>query len=489
MVNRKPNVATSIPEWADKIRRQLGIKGTDPDRDDKIWAADTAGWCFSSGSDLDEKDYLLLRVIWTHHGNINKLSAFIRNNPELEGGSTREIYERIKPELEGYLEDIRPNKDGTRPRSSCGKYSTIKEFHNRSDVAELSKKVHKKFNPTISASPSATAASTNSLDDDGAFASGDITTLMAETSISGLPATPVRRGPQAQPSMETPVVATSYPVAGGTQNPATTDEYYVNMAILVLLQQLLSDMRELATDVPRRRLDFLGLPFEDLDWLVDRLSLKLYSRESGGDPVELMEARVDGYLCKRGYKPKPCVRRAGASAIRWQESAEMASWVSSLAEESEHFGLLQSSSSGRKRRLLLSRNREEIYITIAEYGEAWKQYIRTGSASGSPSARKKGDGIDLAGSDVFVRNSIAAVPKEFEEQANDAEKHLPVDTPNRPRLTRAQKELKLLDNGHFCFMNQWGPFSAKSDSDMDLLLRRLIGFHVQLLATASGQPI
>lgn len=34
----------------------------------------------------------------------------------------------------------------------------------------------------------------------------------------------------------------------------------------------------------------------------------------------------------------------------------------------------------RHRRLLLSQDREEIYI-IAEYGETWKQYIRTGSSS------------------------------------------------------------------------------------------------------------
>jgi hypothetical protein len=96
----------------------------------------------------------------------------------------------------------------------------------------------------------------------------------------------------------------------------------------------------------------------------------LYRPKSGTDPVVLLAARVDGYLCKRDYRrqkhgqrappvfnnlplaiieAKACVRRAAGSAIRWQESAEMASWVSSLAEESEHYGLLQPSSSGRKR--------------------------------------------------------------------------------------------------------------------------------------------
>lgn len=132
MSGQKPKIANNIPQWADMIRQQLGVKGTDPDKNDKIWAADTAGWCFSSGSDLDEKDYLLLRVIWTHNQDINDLSAFVRNNPDLKGGEytgyvspendalAKQIYERIKPEFEGYLEDIRSNKDGTRPRSSCG---------------------------------------------------------------------------------------------------------------------------------------------------------------------------------------------------------------------------------------------------------------------------------------------------------------------------------------------------------------------------------
>ncbi|KAH6634647.1 hypothetical protein B0J18DRAFT_442424 [Chaetomium sp. MPI-SDFR-AT-0129] len=510
-----PKVATSIPEWANMMRQQLGVKGADPDKNDKIWAADTASWCFSSGSDLDEKDYLLLRVIWTHNEDTNDLSAFVRNNPDLDGAAytgyvspendalAKQIYGRLKPEFEGYLEDIRSNTDGTRPRPNCGKYSTvrywqamavakIKEFLSQPEVAALPKKVRKRVilmssSPPAASSPSAAGAgaAADSSDDDDNSAAGKLTTSMAKTTISGPPTTPVRQVPRAQPLEETPMVPKSYPVAGGTQNPALTDEYYVNTAILVLLQQLLSDMRQLATEPPDRRLDFRGLDFwgldlEDVDWL-------------------LMEARVDGYLCKRGYKrhshgrrvpmfnnlplaiieAKPCVRRAAASAIRWQESAEMASWASNLTEESEHYGLLQSSSSGRKRRLLQSQNREEIYITVAEYGEAWKQYIRAGSPSTQPTPRSKGDEMDLAGSDAFVRNSMAARAAQF----------LPAKKSKGPYQTRAQKELKLLDHDHFCFMHQWGPFLTRSDVDMELLIRRLVALQVQLLSTASAGPI
>ncbi len=142
------------------------------------------------------------------------------------------------------------------------------------------------------------------------------------------------------------------------QNPATSDETYVNTALLLLLQAVTLSMAQRGKSFDNR------LDFGDLDWMADRLPLKLYRRHSENHAVELMEARVDGYLCKRGYEnglprfnnvplaiveAKACVRRSGGSAIRWRESAEMACWVSSLDEKYERYGLLQSSTSGRKR--------------------------------------------------------------------------------------------------------------------------------------------
>lgn len=111
---------------------------------------------------------------------------------------------------------------------------------------------------------------------------------------------------------------------------------------------------------------------EHLDWMADRLSLKLYDRSSKSPaPRELMESRVDGYLCRRDYvqssadktkfsprfnqyplailEAKPFTRLSALSHIRWQESAEIASWVSGLEEKYEQVGLLRSSTSGRKR--------------------------------------------------------------------------------------------------------------------------------------------
>lgn len=116
-----------------------------------------------------------------------------------------------------------------------------------------------------------------------------------------------------------------------------------------------------------------------LDWLADRLALNLMDRSPApasrpskpSTAKKLMEARVDGYLCRRDFvqssgddakfyarfnkyplailEAKPFTRMSALSAIRWQESAEIASWVSGLDDAYENAGLLRSSTSGRKR--------------------------------------------------------------------------------------------------------------------------------------------
>jgi len=376
-------VATSIPQWADMIRNQLGISGTNTEKNDEIWAVENASWTFSSGSNLELRDYLLLRVIWVHHDNTNAFVSSMRDNPYLKDGPYRgfvspendalatQIYHLIKSKFEGYLADVHSNKDGTRPTLSCGMYAPtrfwpamavtkIKKYHTTREVAALPKKVQKKGPPITDRVPVA------DFSDDDEAAVEKLTVSMATLNISKPPSTPVRRGPGPQLDLSTPAVPKSYPAVGGSQNPATTDECYVNTAILLFVQQLLFDMRQLTKQFPKKfTKKILGFDLDALDWLADRLSLKLYSRQPGSDPLELMESRADGYLSMRSSKAgetpafsnlplaiieaKACVRRAGASPIRWQESAEVCCWVSSLPEEWEHYGLLQSSTSGRKR--------------------------------------------------------------------------------------------------------------------------------------------
>jgi hypothetical protein len=127
----------------------------------------------------------------------------------------------------------------------------------------------------------------------------------------------------------------------------------------------------------------------------------------------------------------------------------------------------------------LSQNRHEIYIIIAEYGEPWKQYVRTGSSAAQPTPRTKGDAADLSGSDAFVWNSTFANPEEFQSMVRRAAAPLP------PPGARQAQSRKLLDPDHFCFMHQWGPFRLHKSDEMDLFLRRLIALQVELLSRAS----
>lgn len=142
------------------------------------------------------------------------------------------------------------------------------------------------------------------------------------------------------------------------------------------------------------------------------------------------------------------------------------------------------------RRLLISQDRHEIYIIVAEYGEPWKEYTRTGSSPAEPTARTQVDAKDLAGSDACIRN-IEATPlalAQHNKRLATAVELLPADSPKGPttRQTRAQKELKLLGHDHFCYMHEWGPFDTTSEDDMDLFLRRMVALQIQLLSTASA---
>ncbi|KAH6628829.1 hypothetical protein F5144DRAFT_550076 [Chaetomium tenue] len=445
-----PKVANNIPQWAKMMERQLGISGADPERDDKIFATQPTNWQFSSGSSLTEREYLLLRVIWNHRDHIGEFRTYMRNNSALTRDSTpglykgyvspknddlaRHIYQELAPRFRGYLEDIRSNKDGTRPGAGCGLFlptrylqglvmSRIKKHHTEVEAAAMPSKVWKSGDPVDTTSPG------DSDSDDNANMA---TTSMAKMNISEVPKTPVKQGALAQPQTETPAV-------GGMRNPSTTDENYVNTAFLSLLQILTYHIRELAEScnsgldvrgldfgtldfgtLDFGTLDFGTLDFGTLDWLADRLPLKLYRRQPGAELAALMEARVDGYLCKRGSLPEK-------DGVVPQACFKVEVLVRHAAD------------------------REQIYIIIAEYGEPWKQYIRTGSSAAQLTTRMRDDAADLSGSDAFIWNSDFATPDEFQKM--------------------------------------WGPFRLDKSDEMDLFLRRLIALQVQLLSTASTVPV
>ncbi len=251
---RKPKVATSIPHWAAMMRGQFDIGSAGSHKNAKIWSADPASATFSSGSDLSEKDYLLLRVIWNSREDVGNFKHYMRDNSDLKDDKTdtptpytgyvtpennqhaRQIYSKLEPLFRGYLDDIRFNKDGTRPSPACQQFfmarywqslvmARIKSQHIDEETAALQSKVRKR------AIPAPSAAAAPSADDDSSSSADELATSMANTSISEPPTTPVRQSHQAQPQLDTPAMPRSFPSVGGTRNPATSDETYVNTAL------------------------------------------------------------------------------------------------------------------------------------------------------------------------------------------------------------------------------------------------------------------
>lgn len=473
-------VACSPNQWAQMVMESQSIPVKDPQKNSKLWDFGIKEHVFSSGSDLSKEDYLRLRVLWYTWTDQGSFAHYARDNLALVNDEqdktpytgyispendeiANEIFKAIQPQLRGYLEDIERvgRGDADRPSVDCGMFymprywqglvtTSVKEIYNENE-----KKRH--FRRKIRKSEAG---------------------LLRPAGPSRPPQTPAKQKQPRQPheGFGTPPLDAAGPSAGGFQNPATTDETYVNTAVLLLLQTITSLMAHLqesyrtppasnsgsrpSSRPPSRAAD-VQLPIRTaggqppsrnasqeragpsgsqansrsgsverdteqvdqrpsnqqsvrassttraenrdnskevlseilvnalpqlrelayLDWLPDRLALELVDR-SGTSPFprKLMEARVDGYLCRRErneqgsrsrpngiplaiVETKPFTRSSAISSIRWQESAEVAAWVSGLDDRYENVGLLRSSTSKRKR--LVPRFRLSIHILSA----------------------------------------------------------------------------------------------------------------------------
>lgn len=322
----------------------------------------------------------------------------------------------------------------------------------------------------------------------------------------------------------TPAASSYYP-ARGDQRAA--DESYINTSLLLLLQGVLE----------------VGVEFSSMEWLADRLPFNLMetvvTKNTDTGKVfkrvrKLMEARVDGYLCRKSdpfeeefntdalatIEAKRYTRSSAHSTIKRQEGAEMACWISQAGGSKT--GLLRTSSSGRKRyvsdcqiheivlmggtyprRLMISQDHHEIYIIVGEYGAGFEDHIRPsrsieqGSAlsqhkagimgtsaqadssyAGPDSAENRRDPSLLAGSPSYIRriesNSIVV------EAKKKTRKGQPVQSgPKTIELARSQEDWNP-DAGDFLIMNEFGPFIVTEASHMEVFIRRLIALMLQL---------
>lgn len=142
------------------------------------------------------------------------------------------------------------------------------------------------------------------------------------------------------------------PATTRTTRPAE-DEQIVNLALVLWLQTL---------TMFHSRIQAGGLK-----WSVKHLNFRF------GE----WEARTDGCLRKKReimaiVEVKPFVRQ-GNLQIQEQESAQMSSWIRNFPDVGGWFVMKKERT--YERRLLVSQDSTEIYLTVAEFEPAYKEYI------------------------------------------------------------------------------------------------------------------
>ncbi|CAI7653386.1 unnamed protein product [Penicillium viridicatum] len=140
----------------------------------------------------------------------------------------------------------------------------------------------------------------------------------------------------------------------------TKDEQLVNDALLLFLRTLLVYQSELKCH-----------------WAADRSP---FSKATFGD--NSMIARTDGYLEANGevfaiVEVKPNIRHPeDHEEVLWQETGEMIAWI---MHDEKHERKCQ-----LRRRLLVSQDNHEIFLTIAGYDHQYLAYLKNGDASSDP---------------------------------------------------------------------------------------------------------
>lgn len=157
---------------------------------------------------------------------------------------------------------------------------------------------------------------------------------------------------------------------------------------------------------------------------------------------------------------------------------------------------------------MVSQDRHEIYIIVGEYGASYEQYIRpsrsavpratksqkkagkSGSSSAasstqvdslseaSASAADRRDPRLLAGSPSYIRGveaksiEVAAGPRNRKAQ--------PTRWRGARKSPRTDDKNWIPDAGDFLIMHEFGPFITSDPTHMEVLIRRLIAFMLQL---------
>ncbi|KIX02801.1 uncharacterized protein Z518_08744 [Rhinocladiella mackenziei CBS 650.93] len=172
----------------------------------------------------------------------------------------------------------------------------------------------------------------------------------------------------AEQSARTDIPDSVPPISKDTKNqPSADDEQIVNVALVHFLNAVTMHFVPMA------------------DWSFERKSFQLGNKKNGKG----YEARVDGFLGRLSdqqvmaiLEVKPCARFRQRSNIRMQESGQMAAWICQFPDH-----CTSPDSNGNFTRLLVSQDRDEVYLTLATFGEEYVKYV-----SGTLNAKAKSSG-------------------------------------------------------------------------------------------------
>ncbi|EAQ86226.1 predicted protein [Chaetomium globosum CBS 148.51] len=312
-------------------------------------------------------------------------------------------------------------------------------------------------------------------------------TTPVEQQGSGGPSTVATPPRQILPPSNTPSdfrtpAAVSHPAAkGGADNPPSADESYVNVALLLLLQTISQGFHK---------------HFSDLHWVPPRLALHLKvpvfnPATHTVDNKLLLEARVDGYLCR------------GKAGPSWEKPMAICEAKSGTRSHPLNEGLLQNSNSGKKRRLMISQNLNDIYIIIGEYGPSYEQYIRNAPwrnarfshvpEAACPARHRRYQGWDKK----VVGNAVGRVKATLTSRnggpggpgGNGSDLSNSGQAPGTGRVTRSTTAaLDLPTVGGFLVMHRFGPWRTDDPENMSNFIRRLLGFMLELYGNRAASP-
>lgn len=353
----KVSVPDSTEAWARAVRNDPTIEEESPQftsvgQERYLSVTDTT---YNSGSGITASEFLQLRVIWRHYEQTNDLGHMIRDDSNLNKPYrgyvspqnlhlAEKVYNSSKGYWKPYLDDIAAGKESLRPARDCRDWRAARYYQVL--VHRHTKLVDKVSDAQISRASKVWTCETSR--------------PSIHNESLGTPAPAVGRSP----------FVTNHAMGAGNQtNTPSADEAYPNTALLLLLQAVTFSV---------------GGLYSDMDWLAPRIPLKLTHTirhpprfgKNSTEHVELLQAQVDGYLCRRNTsgqmnqlplaicEAKPFVRKSAVTSIRRQEGGEMACWINKCRDDT---GLLRSSVSGRKRSVSPHPFWISIHLSIPRY--------------------------------------------------------------------------------------------------------------------------